>query len=182
MPESPRSRAASGMRTDVDAGVEVGVEVRPVVADDWEAWRDIRLRSLCDSPDAFGSTVEHELACTEQDWRRRLDGSGPAVLAWSGGATVGMGAGFLHAPGRMMVVAMWTDPAWRGHGVGSRVLDAVVGWAERHDVRPDLWVADANPAARALYERHGFVATGETEPLRDGSPLTKSRLVLSPGR
>ena len=182
MPESPRSRAASGMRTDVDAGVEVGVEVRPVVADDWEAWRDIRLRSLRDSPDAFGSTLDRELAFAEEDWRRRLDGSGPAVLAWSGDATVGMGAGFLHAPGRLMVVAMWTDPAWRGHGIGSRVLDAVVGWAERHDVRPDLWVADANPAARALYERHGFIATGETEPLRDGSPLTKSRLVLPPER
>jgi GNAT superfamily N-acetyltransferase len=164
----------------IAAGSDAGIEVVPVSEEDWEVWRDIRLRSLRDSPDAFGSTLERELAFTEQDWRRRLDGSGPAVLARSGGAAVGMGAGFIHAPGKLMIVAMWTDPGHRGRGVGSRILDALVAWAERNDVRPDLWVADTNPAARALYERHGFVATGETAPLRDGSPISMSRLALPP--
>src|SRR6185312_1257132 len=32
--------------------------------DDWESFRDIRLRSLADSPDAFGSTWERERAFT----------------------------------------------------------------------------------------------------------------------
>lgn len=157
------------------------LEVKPVPPDQWEVWRDLRLRSLRESPDAFGSTLERELAFGRDDWAARLDGSnGPAVIArWSRGEPVGMGAGWCYEPGRLMVVAMWTDPRRRGQGVGTAILDVLVAWAREHELRPDLWVADANPGARAFYERYGFVGNGETAQLRAGSPLTMSRLVLS---
>jgi len=154
-------------------------QVRP---DSWRDWRDLRLRSLAEDPDAFGSDHGREAAFDEATWRSRLEGtSGPAVLAHAGTTPVGMGAGWLYEPGRLMVVAMWTDPAWRSQGVGRAVLAHVLGWAREHDLDPDLWVADANPDARRLYERHGFRPDGRTEPLREGSPLTKSRLVLCAG-
>jgi GNAT superfamily N-acetyltransferase len=73
---------------------------------------------------------------------------------------------------------MWTEPAWRGQGVGRSVLDQVVAWARERELRPDLWVADSNPAARRLYERYGFEPNGETAPLREESGLTMTRLVL----
>lgn len=154
------------------------IEVRHVDGSDWHAWRDIRLRSLQDAPDAFGSTWERELRFTREDWTDRLDGDGASVLAYAGEEPVAMGAAWPYADGRAMIVAMWTDPAWRGRGLATRVLDALVQWAREHDRRPDLWVTDGNPEARRVYERYGFVATGEQAPLRDGSPLTKSRLVL----
>lgn len=49
---------------------------------------------------------------------------------------------------------------FRGQGVGSRLLDAVVGYASEHQyasVRLD--VIDGNERARKLYESKGFVAT-----------------------
>ena len=144
----------------------------------WEQWRDIRLRALRDSPDAFGSTLAKEAAFTGADWQQRLGGPGVCVLARCDGVPVGMGAGWPYEDGKVMIVAMWTDPGLRGRGIGSGVLDLLVTWAREHRRRPDLWVADANPAARALYERYGFRANGETAPLREGSPLTMSRLVL----
>ena len=154
------------------------LDVRLVDETQWRTWRDIRLRSLQDSPDAFGSTYAREVTFTERDWRGRLDAPGPAVLVYDHDEPVGMGAGWRYEPGRMRIVAMWTDPRVRGRGVGTQVLDALVGWARAHDLRPDLCVAEGNPAARAVYERYGFVATGETAPLREGSALTTSRLVL----
>ncbi|GAA3736464.1 GNAT family N-acetyltransferase [Plantactinospora mayteni] len=157
-------------------------DVRTVTvgSDDWVSWREIRLRSLRQDPAAFGSTHEREAAFTEQTWRSRLDGtSGPSVLAYAGDEVVGIGAGWLHGPGRLMVVAMWTEPDRRGQGVGRQVLDHLIGWARERDLRVDLWVADANPDARRLYERYGFHADGRNEPIREGAEATMSHLVLS---
>ncbi|MFY1674676.1 GNAT family N-acetyltransferase [Plantactinospora sp. WMMB334] len=158
------------------------VRTMTVGPDDWRSWQEIRLRSLREDPDAFGSTHEREAAFPEQTWRSRLDGAhGPSVLAYAGEEVVGIGAGWCHEPGRLMVVAMWTEPDRRGQGVGRRVLGHVVGWARERDLRVELWVADGNPGARRLYERYGFRADGRTEPIRDGADATMSHLVL-PGQ
>ena len=153
-----------------------GIAVRHVDGTDWEAWRDVRLRALQDAPDAFGSTLECELAFTPEDWTDRLAGDGAAVLGYAGEAPVAMGAAWPYEEGKAMLVAMWTDPAWRGRGLATRVLDTLVQW-RAHGRRPDVWVTDGNPEARRVYERYGFVATGEQAPLREGSSLTKSRLL-----
>lgn len=152
--------------------------VRLVDGSAWEAWRDLRLRSLQDAPDAFGSTLERELAFTREDWIDRLDGEGATALGYADDVPVAMGAAWPYRPGSAMVVAMWTEPAWRGRGLATRVLDVLVQWARAQGRRPDLWVTDGNPTARRVYERYGFVPTGERAPLREGSPLTMSRLVL----
>jgi GNAT superfamily N-acetyltransferase len=156
-------------------------ELRDVTGDAWRQWRKIRLRSLRDTPDAFGSTHERELGFTEADWRSRLDGGGPAVLAYADGEPVGMGGGFEDLPGWLHVVAMWTDPGWRGRGVGSAVLARLVAWATQREMRVHLDVTLGNDGARTAYLRAGFTPTGETRPLRDGSALRMERMVLEPG-
>ena len=159
------------MTSDIEA-----VQVGP---DDWRVWRAVRLRALREDPDAFGATAGVETAYDEALWRSRLNGTGgPAVLARAGEDVVGMGAGWTSGPGRLTVVSMWTDPGWRGRGVGGLVLGHVLRWAGDRGLQVELWVADDNPAARRGYERHGFRADGRTAPLRAGSSRTKSCLVL----
>jgi hypothetical protein len=41
-----------------------------------------------------------------------------------------------------------------------------------------LDVAEGNSAARTAYERYGFVATGESEPIREGSTARAHLMVL----
>jgi GNAT superfamily N-acetyltransferase len=153
--------------------------VRVAEPDDWATWRDLRLRALQDSPSAFGSTYERERAFDEATWRERMRGhDGVSVLAWLDGTAVGMGGGFQDLPGFLHVVAMWTDPARRGRGVGAAVLQTLEAWAAARELRLHLDVNVANPGARALYERCGYVATGETRPLREGSAECVERMVL----
>jgi GNAT superfamily N-acetyltransferase len=154
------------------------VVVRQVGDEDWELWRDLRLRALLDHPTAFGSTHQREVAFTEEDWRDRLDGDTPAVVAWVDGRPAGMGAGFSDRPGWLHLVAMWTDPDLRGRGVGRAVLGALCAWAHEHGLRPHLDVTVGNAGARRVYEGFGFVGTGEVRPLREGSADVVERMVL----
>jgi ribosomal protein S18 acetylase RimI-like enzyme len=148
-------------------------EVRRLGPADWELFREIRLRSLADSPDAFSSTLEREEAFTEDDWRRRLTGP---VYAVTDPGPVAVG-GLFDQDGVLTVWGMWTDPAHRGRGHARRILDALIA----PDVEAELHVNTANAAARTAYERYGFVGTGDLEPLRPGSVQQMERMVLRRG-
>lgn len=162
---------------------------RVLTAEDWRTWRDLRLRSLAESPHAFGSTLEREQAFTDEDWRARVaawtdpdeEVAGPAVLVAADGVPVGMGGGYRDDPGLLHVVAMWTDPAWRGRGVGWLVLDTLRAWADERGLALHLDVEASNTGARRLYERYGFEATGDSRPLRPGSTYSCERMVLRRG-
>jgi GNAT superfamily N-acetyltransferase len=99
-------------------------------------------------------------------------------VAFADGEPVGLGGGYRDLPGWLHVVAMWTEPAWRGHGAGRLVIEVLRGWAAEHGLRLHLDVTVGNDAARRVYEAIGFVATGETRPLRPGSPYDVERMVL----
>ncbi len=149
--------------------------VRRLGPDDWESFREVRLRSLADSPDAFGSTLERELAFTEVDWRQRLNGP---VYAVSDPGPVAVG-GLFDNDGVLHVWGMWTDPEHRRQGHARRILDALL--APDADADAVLDVNVANEGARAAYERYGFVGTGHLEPLRPGSEQRMERMVLRRG-
>jgi ribosomal protein S18 acetylase RimI-like enzyme len=135
--------------------------VRRLGPDDWEIFRDLRLASLAESPDAFSSTLEREKAFTEDDWRQRLSGPVYAVMD-PGPVTVG---GRFDIDGVLHLWGMWTDPDHRGRGHARRILGVLIPAGA--DAVLDVNVE--NDAARAAYERYGFVGTGRFEPLRPGS-------------
>jgi GNAT superfamily N-acetyltransferase len=157
------------------------VVVRVLTGGDWPRWREIRLRALNDAPDAFGSTYQREAGFTEELWRGRLeDPASVSVLALDGDEPVAMGAGFPDAPGLLHVVAMWVAPEARGRRLSHAVLRAVEAWALERGLGLHLDVNTANAAGRRSYEAYGFVGTGDTHPLRDGSAQVCERMVLPP--
>jgi hypothetical protein len=112
--------------------------IRRVRASEWEAWRALRLRALQDTPSAFASTYEREVAYPEGEWRERT-----AALAG--------------ADDRALFVAEATG----GGLVGSAAEHARA--ADTPFLR--LYVVMDNEAARRLYLTTGFVDTGVTVPL-----------------
>jgi GNAT superfamily N-acetyltransferase len=148
--------------------------------DDWVVFREIRLRSLLDSPDAFGSTYGEESSQTERAWRDWAAGRwrGGMAQAFAGldaaGDVVGTatGAEFDAEPGVGRLYAMWVAPDARGAGIGRVLVDAVTGWTRaRGCTRLVLSVTETNEGARRFYEHCGFADTGERRPLREGSHL-----------
>lgn len=48
------------------------ITVRSITAGNWRDYRNIRLRALRDSPDAFGSSYEEEAVRTDDAWESRI--------------------------------------------------------------------------------------------------------------
>jgi len=148
--------------------------IEPLGPDDWREFRDIRLRALAEAPDAFGITLAEARLNSEEHWRSRLAGSDPIMAVRVDGALVAMGGGWVppEEPDRIMVWGMWTAPEARGHGHGRSLLSYLLDSATQRDITTvELHVTEGNDTARALYVDCGFDATGEWEPLREGSAL-----------
>lgn len=142
------------------------IEVRQTVEADAEALRTIRLASLRADPTAFGRTYDEVVAYGPELWvERAVGGQGSATfLAVEDAQPVGMVAGVEvgDEPGQVELVSMWTDPSARGRGVGQLLVERVQQWAaERGRLDMALWVTAGNDAAIRLYERCGYVLTGE---------------------
>lgn len=155
-------------------------ELKRVGSDDWELLREIRLRALADAPDAFSRTLEEAVAESESTWQDRARGPGLTLLAVDdAGRPVAMGGVFpVPDSTRAMVWGMWVDPSVRGHGLGRRILAESVAWARAAGRTAYLHVTRSNDSARGLYVSAGFVPTGESEPLREGSDLLVDLMVL----
>lgn len=140
----------------------------------------MRLAALAQDPAAFGSTLAREQAFDDGVWQERA-GAGRTFLAYLGPDVVGI-LTYLPVPDRpdeRHLVGMWVAPSARRAGVGQALLDAVQAAAVRDGARRlSLDVADGNDAARRLYERRGFRATGEREPLGADRCAGQERFVL----
>jgi GNAT superfamily N-acetyltransferase len=152
-------------------------QLRPAEGD---RLRDVRLRALQDSPDAFGSTYAAESRLSPEKWEERL--KNPDGLWWvatQDGADVGL----VHARaegGRVHLLSMWVAPEVRGRGVASHLVDQAVTWARDTGAEEvELWAVDRNTAARALYARKGFTPSGKVMALPSNPALMESHYVMS---
>jgi|SRR5215831_2209507 len=154
-------------------------KVRPFTADEWRIYRDLRLRALADSPDAFGRTLAEEVSRLDAEWVRRLGSSADSernlpVVAELRGEPIGLAWGRIDTSNldAAVLTQMWVAPPHRGVGAGQMLLRAVIAWAKGRNVSfLDLGVTCGNSPARRLYERAGFKPRGAPEPLRAGSDL-----------
>ncbi len=148
--------------------------------DDWQHVRELRLRALLDTPDAFGSTHAQEAVEGEGAWRSWATGwprAGDQALfaAVDQGVWVGIALGvrWEEDPEDVNLYAMWVEPSSRRRGVGRALAEAVSRWARDLGIsRIVLRVTEGNDAALALYRETGFVDTGVREALREGSGTT----------
>jgi GNAT superfamily N-acetyltransferase len=148
------------------------VLVRATALDDWEAMREIRLQALRDAPDAFASSHAREAAFEPAEWHRRATRDGSFLACLPDGELAGLAGGFEEEPGVVELVSMFVRPQARGHGAGEALVDAVAAWARnRNAASLHLWVTETNKPALRLYERCGFTATPERQPLPSNPAL-----------
>lgn len=148
-----------------------------VTANDWQTYKKLRLQSLKDSPDAFGSVYKREAEFSDKEWRSRLvfnQNEKLAVIAMVNEEPVGLAFGVLHKPSddTAFIYQMWVSPLARGLGVGRLMINRIMCWAKDLNVNYlSLDVTTNNTAAINLYKTSGFEPYGVLQKLRESSHL-----------
>ena len=152
--------------------------IRQLTEQDWREYKRLRLASLQDAPDSFGSTFEKEQLFSEATWRARLTPAAVTaqlpLIAFVDGTAVGLAFGVLHnsSDSCAHVYQMWVANSARGRGIGKLLLQKILDWAAHLNIEEvNLLVTVDNAAAITLYQRLGFQARPALEPLRDGSKI-----------
>ncbi|HEY0143439.1 MAG TPA: GNAT family N-acetyltransferase [Thermoanaerobaculia bacterium] len=163
------------------------MRIRPLTADDVEAYRRLRAESLREAPLAFAASPDDD-AATQPDALRQSLANAPGWMlfgAFDGQQLVGA-AGLLRetrqkAKHRAHLWGMYVTPSARGRGIGAMLLDAAVQHARAIGIEwLHLGVTTAAPEAQRLYERAGFVRWGiEPDALRhQGTSVDDLRMAL----
>jgi ribosomal protein S18 acetylase RimI-like enzyme len=164
--------------------VNSNVAIRAVRANEWLRVRDIRLRALEESPDAFGAAFADERSLPDRVWIERTESSArreesAAFLAETTDGWIGFVMARLDDEDRTRagMFGLWVDPASRATGVGLALTEAVIEWARARGASTlALWVVASNLAAIELYRRVGFDETGNSMPMPRKPDLREIRM------
>lgn len=153
--------------------------IRPTTEEDWTALKAMRLAALRDAPTAFGVDYATAAANSDDQWRNRAAGRGPArfFMAFEDDEAVGLIAGVADQAGETELIAMWVRPESRGLGVADRLVDAVkeLAVASGH-ARVLLDVAAENARAAGFYRKQGFAFLPEWAPLASHPGITVQKM------
>jgi ribosomal protein S18 acetylase RimI-like enzyme len=163
------------------------ITILPITPQDAMLFKAVRLRALQDTPSAFGSTFAKESQLSDAEWLNRAtswNGERRIMfLAMGGNEACGIAGSYVEPNDatRAQLISMWTAPTHRQRGVGRLLVNEVLAWARRRNVRTlQLMVTSNNETAIRFYERLGFTRTGRTEPYPNDPALIEyamSRLV-----
>ncbi|MBD8898620.1 GNAT family N-acetyltransferase [Rhodanobacter sp. DHG33] len=155
------------------------MEIRLLDPRDAAAYQALRLQALRGSPHAFSASHDDEAARSLDEVAARIVPAADGSVCMFGAFEHGELAGFvaLIHPQRaklrhgVELAGMYVAPAWRRHGLGRALLQAVIAHARAIDgVRQiGLGVNATNAAAKALYASAGFASWGvQPQALRVG--------------
>lgn len=143
--------------------------IERLAVDEWPRFRAVRLAALLDTPDAFGSTHDREVAFGPGEWQARLSRPRTAtLLAVVGGRDIGtmVVTPSVDDPEVAAIYGVWVAPEGRRRGIGDAMMSEALAAAREFGFpRVALGVGDHNAVAQALYARHGFTRTGDTSTL-----------------
>jgi ribosomal protein S18 acetylase RimI-like enzyme len=151
------------------------MEIRAPRRDEADAVHSLAMLGLRDTPEAFSSTYEENLALTPEEIGTRYlpRESHLTLCAFLDGApvgTVGLSVNSrLKTRHNASLSGMFVDPAFRRRGIGKALLDAAIAEARKrpHLEQITLCVTVTCAPAVALYESAGFQRFGiEPEALK----------------
>ncbi len=166
------------------------ITVRRLTEEDWVEYRDVRLRALTESPEAFVASADEESEFPEDRWRDRMRRS-QRLLAQRADDAVGVASVGTEGTAEDTVgelFGLWVHPEQRGSGVARRLLEAAARTAREDNLRHLVyWVGTDNGRAVAFASSFGFRPTDNRRTMQirgvdvDDEDATEMAMVLPLG-
>ena len=119
----------------------------------------------------YFENVKYELLPLSKDKTRLSSLLESEILVYEKDSILGFGAYF-----GSEIRALFVDPVCRGQGIGSTLLNYMLGCV----VHPaTLYVAKTNEPAKALYSRYGFQIVDEFNTSYNGIPVLANKMLRS---
>ena len=148
------------------------IEIINLPEDGWRAYRQLRLESLADSPQAFGAVYQMQLKKPDEYWQSRLEDAAKGEESWllfarSEDRLVGMMGAFRvpsndsQAAVRVAdIISVYVTPSARGRGISSLLMEAILSVLQKSGIQiARLGVNTGQTAAVHLYQSFGFTVT-----------------------
>ncbi|WAC21793.1 GNAT family N-acetyltransferase [Luteolibacter sp. SL250] len=151
--------------------------VRRLIPGEGALYREARLRSLLDSPEAFATTHEAASQRDAASWAAQADSSATggdrATFIVPGDPPLGLAAVYRDTdhPSEGELLQVWISPELRGGDTALRLMDTVWSWVMENGfslIRAE--VKTGNLRALRFYEKYGFHPT-EDKPCADDSVM-----------
>jgi len=140
------------------------ISTRRIKETDSFLFRELRLRALKDSPEAFMSSYESALSRSPASWREQVELSSmgsmrTTLLAFDAGRAVGIVAAYQieSSPSVAEILQVWVDPNYRGRGIALTLFQDVIAWATSNGyLKLIATIHKENAEVVEFYERLGF--------------------------
>ncbi|MDR3096419.1 MAG: GNAT family N-acetyltransferase [Paraburkholderia sp.] len=141
--------------------------IRPLTADDIDAFHALRLRATVDTPYGIVPTREEEARWTREENIARVRQTGQQAVfgAFDGAVLIGI-VGWRRETRqklahKVLIWGVFVEPAYRRAGVARRLMERAIEHARANGLRQmHLSVSARNPRAQALYRSLGFTIYG----------------------
>ena len=139
------------------------ITVRRFRADEWQAFKNIRLKALETDPHVFGASLEDSRAYPDKKWQEDVMLEHVGIFGvFAEKELIGMtGIAKLEEEGAAVLWGSWLEPVWRGKGVSEKMYAARLDWAhERADIT-HIVVShrESNVESRRANQKAGFKYT-----------------------
>ena len=164
------------------------ITCRRATKSDVALFREVRLKALQESPEAFGSTYESAVQRDQGSWEEQLwtttdGGDRNTQFAFEDDQCVGLAALYREPDAHSGdVLMMWVDSKFRGTTAATSLVDNLLSWAKESGISTvSLVVTDTNARAIKFYENQGFHDTGEKVEVDSGRNLIGIRMTQELG-